>query len=228
MLSRNDYAKKFELVVKQEVKNHNDQMLATNISINNLKLSVDNVRDNIDSHKAKYYSEISLLKADVEKLKAISQQNQVNDKGLKDLLDNSLAKLNEEIKNLQKAGSFLASKMDDINAHIIKIENHHIESKENIKNLIHSNSLQNHRDMLDLKNILTFDIKELSNANSPSDQMKEEILSKVDIFKVDNDGLMKEIQVLKNQKFVLEKNVENLYTQIERLKIRIDECHKSV
>ena len=37
MLNRNDLAKQFELVVKQEVKNHNDSILATNMALEEIR-----------------------------------------------------------------------------------------------------------------------------------------------------------------------------------------------
>jgi len=49
---------------------------------------------------------------------------------------------------------------------------------------------------------------------------------KLSLAKQDKDTVLKEIRIYEKSMFIIEKKIENLYTLIERLTKRVDECHK--
>lgn len=48
---------------------------------------------------------------------------------------------------------------------------------------------------------------------------------KIQTFKVDSEGVLKELRIYKKGMFIIDKKIENIYTLIERLQKREDLCH---
>jgi len=72
MLKRDDIVKQFDLVVKQEIKNHNDQILASNLSINKIREDVEKNNAFQAQINAKFGSEISRLSSQLNELSSVA------------------------------------------------------------------------------------------------------------------------------------------------------------
>jgi phage host-nuclease inhibitor protein Gam len=57
-------------------------------------------------------------------------------------------------------------------------------------------------------------------------QLDEKIESKFSILRMDKDAIIKEIRVYDKTIFIMEKKIENIYTLIERINKRGDQCHR--
>ena len=61
MPTRNEMVRMFEAIVQQEIKNHNDQMLATNMSIEQMRRDIEGHKNRYDASLAQIQSRISYL-----------------------------------------------------------------------------------------------------------------------------------------------------------------------
>lgn len=95
-----------------------------------------------------------------------------------------------------------------------------IEIKINDSTNIHLNSFQDFQRELKilyntLKEEVTKAISLIDHRLTDSEDKNEENFS---IFRIDKDGILKEVRVYKMDMFYIEKKIENIYTLIERLK----------
>lgn len=221
MLKRNDLAKQFELVVQQEIKNHNDVLLATNLSINEFREDLGEIKKNQVRVNSSFASEISKI-----------NQNQLE---LSEILSKISQKLSSHLNDTRV--------LNERNAHDyqILIEGFERTLKENAKlqeRLIQSQSEQAKLRVL-MKELAKSVSQELDQWNkkfgddlkrtkneilslpSESQLIKRELEEKIAASTIDCEGLIKEVQVCKKSAFIVEKKIENLYTLIERIDKRI-------
>ena len=217
-LQKKDLANEFSDIVKQEIKNHNDSILATNVAINEivenireLKTTSDKKREilhnNLAAHIADFYILQDKIENDIKTLKReyndFSLDNKKNliliKKSLDDRetyyvtvvgFDQFKQKIEQWAANLQRA---FQVQQDSFRQRIDKL----IESS--------CSAIESARKSLQ-KNI---------DSETESRRQQDQTL---DHFAVNFSGLQKEIEVLKKRCFVIEKNNENIYTQIDRLK----------
>jgi predicted nucleic acid-binding Zn-ribbon protein len=221
MLNRNDLVKQFELVVKQEIKNHNDSLLASNLAINEMKSQVKDLSDRLDARVAQFenaktwkYIYIDELRDFFEKEKSVWSSK------FSDAQSNFILIMNELNKLKQNA--------DKYNDNYNKLVEDFKTTKEWISSLnqnLNGNSASLRQEMQSmLSNMvekLTRMKNEILSIPSEAKQVRNELEAKLDIAKVDRDGIMKEIAVCKKTTYVNEKLIENIYTLIDRLDKRI-------
>jgi hypothetical protein len=217
-LQRKDLAKEFSLIVQQEIKNHNDLLLATNMSL-------DEFRRQLLEMKAKYDKESRDIDADIslysnalinleDSLKGAIQaiQRDVNDSAL----------LNkEQLKALRKS-------LDDRESYFLTLEGFetfkkkidqwvaNIERAFNQQKDVYSQEISKISEKLQNLIDLTRISLEKSIQKESEERLKQE--KTLDIFAINFDSLKREIEIIKKRCFIIEKNVENIYTQIERSK----------
>ncbi len=217
MINRNDYAKKFELVVQQEVKNYQDSLNFVLQSLKNLKSSVDDIRQEISDSHAVLHNQIKLSEIRTENLERSHENHKKFSE--KKLDDNSLATnfLYEKISNNSK-------EQQEISRHIEKI----FDRIDTLKIVVN-----NFTDIYDKKyveinskiesirlNMLSHVDKtknEIINLPSQAQSIKSDLEEKINTHSVDVKGLLKEIRINRKDIEYIEKKIENIYTLIERL-----------
>ncbi len=221
MIQKKDLAKEFSLLVQQEIKNHNDMILASNSALDEFRRKIQEMSDQVDK-------KISLLttlytSSHVE-MRRIEQESKDNSLLLKSSLNDSNALMEKHFKeikeSLQKRESYFLTisgfeefqeKVDQWISHI-KIafcsqKETLLEETKKISSCL-LKALDGYKE--DIKNEFL------------SVQQEQKAINKcLDNFAATFSGFSREIDFCKQRCFVIEKNIENLYTQIERLKGKI-------
>lgn len=222
MLKRNDLVKQFELVVKQEIKNHQDAFNSTQISLNQFDKRLDAIHKDFQREIASLDSRLvdyGIEKANAEESfkKNLNKLNQhclerieVFEDPLKDLEDMCCDMANRkanaiELIALEEAMTKLrettCKALDDIRSYIAQSLNH--ADRKRIS------ELEQVRDQLLAK-------------PSHTEELKTCFMKRLDEEKVNADGVMQELIALKRHSFIQDKKLENLYTLNERLKKQLE------
>jgi len=221
MLKRNDLAKQFELVVQQEIINHNDQLLNTNLSLNELRKSLADQKKELEDYKAFCKSEDIKRSSHFDRLSSIVENNR----------SDAMSKMNDILQVL----SFVNKRLDDSLCLIKNLDSVLVHEKEKIMEIVkfHYNCFEViSKELKELKSSIAKVLAEsVENFNkykaemaakpSEAEKVKKELLEIIATQKIDFVGLMKEIQAYKKEAFIKEKKLENIYTHIERLDKRI-------
>lgn len=217
MLRKKDIVKQFELVVKQEIIEHNKAVEASNLSLNYLTTKLAEYKKIIDSRMLKTenrldsiqrevdvcHSSFSSMYADFKKLK--SDQFNLNTRNYNEIeiIDQSVETVH---RNQQKSEKLIDSLEEDI-----------IIINKAIDALAKVGDSRDQR----LTNRIIKSIKimkeEILYSPSEAEAVKKELIEKLSMNKIDNEGLIREITILKKDCFIKEKQIENLYTLIERI-----------
>lgn len=217
-INKNDLVKHFELVVKQEMKNYQDSKLATNLSINNLKEELVALSAEVDLNKCKVESDIKLQDFEREKVenefnKFIEWKN-YQDKDLNNKIDAEFKKISSSLKSL--ALSFKEG--DELLKEVLVLSEDLTECKNNNSYLEDFFNLEIERLKRSLKEGLKLQKKEILEIPSEAEAVKKDILDKMEVQNIDFQGVYRELTVLKKDLYVVEKNIENIYNLIKKLK----------
>jgi hypothetical protein len=221
MLNRKDLSKEFELVVRQEIKNYNDTVLSTNISLNRCNQKLDDLAKEINTRFAVYESKL------LEKDSKSNIQKESLDQTLSRLLmmignleSKLLSNLNDSISSSQKSNEVYSKKEDvyrvinhigsDLTALNLKI----LSIKEDYAHQIKCISREFKEELERFK-------RELLDRPSEAIKVKQDLEKKIDSVSIDAEGVLKEIRVYKKESMIIEKKIENIYTLIERLNKRV-------
>lgn len=207
-----------DIRIAQEIKNHQDWMFNTGQSINSLKEEIRALSLANESSKAKSASDYKSLLIEFENLKEAVH------KRFGDLVDRIGAAENLLLQSLSK---FKLIK-DEVDLDCLK-KHEFEEALSNLDNLVVSNhltqSLKNdnfNKYLEQLKDKAEEDIrklkKELDSKPSPVDPIKKHIDERFNAWKVDVEGLVKEIVILKKKLHYDEKKFEHVFTLLEQLK----------
>lgn len=221
MLKKKDLAKEFELVVKQEIKNYQDSMLATNTAINNINSRIESVEKLIEISGNDLKHMIFLEKnlcCHTDKFRA-----------------ESIQKINILIEKMIKENK---TKFDEICFCVQKIESFSIELNTLFKK-IDFLLLENDSKTKDLKDLESFFVNSINQCNrlirkqvedckevilnKPSEflSLEERVNERIDDFLINASGVIRELRVQKKDMYIMEKNIENIYTLIERLEKKV-------
>jgi len=218
MLRKKDLVKQFELVVKQEIIDHNKSIEASNLAVNKHREYVEEELIKFKNNHRLLVNEYALVSGGFNDLlnenksfrdsmaKLDSKCYEVHEKTNKEVkaLDNLANAIHGKYMLLDKSTSDLRLYLSSLEKKIEDIAKKLEVESENTKNKIEK-SIKN------LKN-------EILSIPSKSEEVKDEFIKELSMYKVDNKGLLKEIKVLKKTVFVNEKKIEDLYTLIDRMK----------
>lgn len=218
MLKRSDLAKQFEILVQQEVKNHNNSLLATNISINELRSLCEDNCKSIAKEKAERESKmLSFFTSFLdfrEEIVSFSNnlQSQINDsKAKNDSLSAALINLSLEFEKINIVQRVQEDKLNKLCNEFDGLSKRIKELHTQYKIDLSDHNVKNEQNLNKAK-------EEILNMPSEAQKVKYEIEGKMAIDRVDFKCLMRELQVHKKTVFIIEKQIENIYTLIERLK----------
>jgi len=214
---REEYAKRFEELTKQQIKNYND-------SVANIHTALEDCRENINN--VSLFSDKKM--ADVcSRLQALESQN-ID-------LQNHVSILTEKLNHQES--QFFHSKqekvridnkvdrlIDGMHASFIS---HYDYLNEKINEIIDSCCRTNEKteevhqklDRLYLKTKVDNENlkKEIQSSPNPLEDVCKDIEKRISIKEVNTDGLLREIKVFRADFQYIEKNIENIYTLIKRL-----------
>ena len=218
MLKRSDLAKQFELVVKQEVINHNNQMLATNLALNSMRESVELLMRSENKSKSDKNSDSGLLNERLDELskhiKLVEQKLDSLANDQRDLNARNAVQLQDIFENLEvmyKKHATYDKKIQDCNSKAHEIGE---AIKDTISQVVDMLNTQDRR----LDKTLEKFKEEIKEKPKHIEILQNEVEEKIYSHKVDVEGIMLEINVFKKMMFIFEKKLENAYTQIDRLK----------
>lgn len=202
----------------QEIKNHQDLMYETHQKMNSLNESINSLSMAHEKSKAKAANDHQKLLIDFENLK------QTVDKQFKDLVDrfgkveSLLFQSLSVFKNIKEEVSSGCVKKTEFEKSIEDLENTVISDrlKQSLKNdnFNHNFSLVTGQLEEEFKKLR----KEIDSQPSEIDPIMALVDERFKVWKVDCDGLYKDISVLKKSVQYDQKKFEHIYTLIERLK----------
>lgn len=217
-LQRSDLAKEFSDLVKQEIKNHNDSILATNVSLNSMRNDLEDMKamSQIEAHEVNRYfrgydDSLAIIKeafeSSVQKL-----QRDFNDRTAQSKSDLGLLRKFFEDRStyFMTTDGFdqFSKKIDQWTANIqrsFQVQNDVLRNRCNQISDQTQQAIEIHRSAV-----------QKSIDQEIEDRKKQDVT--LDHFAVNFSGMQQEIEKVKKRCFIIEKNIENLYTQIERLK----------
>lgn len=223
MISRKDIVSRFEDTVKQEIINHNREVESSNQRLNQLTEKLDKLSLYIEEKFSKITNFIAeKIQCPEKRIDAQSEQISENTKTLNDLI---------------KFCDFHAQKINQIEKDIIEINNQIesiiVEQKQLSTDISHVHKAcflvrteligRMESNIHKVSNELKTEIENLKNKPSEALDVKEELLKKMEIDRVDFNGVMRELDVVKRTSFIQEKKIENIYTLIERIKKKLGE-----
>jgi hypothetical protein len=227
MLKRNDLVKQFEMLVKQEITNHNNSILASNKEINEIKNRIDSILVLIDDQKKVRENQLMEARMSLNKIEQeLREQIRSIFRQFNDLVLDSKKQKDEFIK-------YIFDKTTDLvrygEYHQFKtILNDKLKELSENNELTVSNLVQSEKR---LNNSIKESLEELKETKRlimvQMHQIEDDLKKEIDIYKVDNQGLIREIEILKKKQFIQEKMIENLYTLIKRIDANVIKTNTS-
>jgi len=217
-LQRNDLAREFSDVVQQEVKNHNDSILATNIALNEMQKQLDDFKKSLEKSDMKFGAQFiehgTMVQWIEEKFQSLISQLQrdLNDKAA--LIRNELISMNQAFKD--RESYFMP--IDGFDQFKAKIEQWSANIHRAFAVQKDTISQETRRIAEDTRLAIEVVRKAIEKSIAQEIEDRKEQDTTLDHFSVNFEGMKTEIERLKKRSFIIEKNIENLYTQIERLK----------
>lgn len=218
MFKKLDLQQKFELTVKQEIKNYND-------SLNYILQSIRELNEKLDKQKSELTSKTSDLHQEIKNIESKTVNLKIHD----ECLEKKLCDFKYHSENLNKIY------MDSVKSTYIFIQNS-ISEMENCKSKVFEfwNDIKKVKEDIeelkkyfnqclgDMKHKVDCCLKSFKEEiyNKPSDmlEIKKHLEEKINTNKIDSDGIFKEMKVLKKENYINKKKIENIYTIIERLR----------
>lgn len=218
MLKKNDLAKQFELVVKQEIKNYQDSLNFVLQSIQGLKEAIEETKnESLENHAAihsiqcvlgveiqNFRNEFASLKQQVERI--YNDQRVINERNSKEMLDMADA-LHGKIRNDAR----FDQRYNELSNAIHGVRLLSEETRESVS----SSSTDLLRKFL---NAISKTKREILDAPSEVSLVKTTLEEKIAMYRIDVAGIMKELNIFKHDNMVTQKKIEQIHTQIERLK----------
>lgn len=214
-----------DIRVAQEIKNHKDLMYETHQKMNALNEALISLSLTHEKSKAKSANDHQSLLIQFENLK------ETVDKRFADLVDrigaaeSLLLQSLSKFKQIKEEVELDCLKKEEFESALSNLDNlvvsQHLtqcQKNDNFNQYIHQLKDKAEEDIRKLK-------KELDARPSPIDPIKKHIDERFAAWKVDVEGLVREIAILKNSVSYDQKKFEHIYTLIERLKDG-KECHK--
>jgi hypothetical protein len=205
-------------IVQQEIINHNNSILATNQAINELREKFDKLNESTENRLTELESKILDLGIDfnnilnhfnhvVEKFDAmVKEQNDLHEKDY-----NRMTKLERDLEILFKQQKAQGENID-------KLEGYQNKNDEMF------DQLASNQQILDtnIKHKVNSVFEKLKEAvlNQPSKEeaVRKEFSEELLMYKLDAEGIFKEIEYIKRNAFITEKKIEDLYTHIVKRK----------
>jgi len=221
MIKKKDLVKQFELLTKQEIKNHNDQILASNIAIKKLNEELISLKMDSSSNWRAIVemingeiSDQSKIKEDIRKLNSKFSKKEKESAVIVDRNYREMSTLDQSIETTYKLAKEHSKELEGLVDYRDSLADKYEKQKQVVIASINQAKTQ-------LRNEIAKTKEEILSIPSEALEVKKELSEEIATYKIDSEGLMKEIKILKKEKFIQDKKIENLYTLIERLEAKI-------
>ena len=223
MLSKNDLAKQFELVVKQEIKNYQDSLNFVLQSIDELKKDIKVLNSDMLENYALIHSQHTDLsiQIDIQRKINIDLKQQLNSliNDFRVFKDNSTKERDllwdASLIHTQKS-EFTENRIHELRKNHEVMESQIIGHAFGIRNSFSDIEAKLNKRLCNMK-------EEILSQPSEALQLKSEMEAKIDIHKIDVAGIMKELLVMKKENMISEKKLEHIYMLIDRLQKKAEE-----
>ena len=218
-LQKKELAQEFSLLVQQEIKNHNDSLLASNMAIDDFRRQLLDLKTQYEKLTNSVRADISTQSTDLTNLE--DSINEALKAVIRDLND-STALSKRQVESLCRSiGSresyFLTLQgfeefKEKIAQWVANIDRLFFQQKDAYSQEISKISEK-------LQNSIEISRSSVEKSINEEKEAREKQEKTFDIFALNFEGLKRENEVLKKRCFIIEKNIENIYTQIERSKV---------
>jgi len=217
MLKRNDLVQQFSLVVKQEMKNNQDVRLATNLAINSLKEQIDSLSALFSKKLNKLENELVFQKIKYEELH-------------KDFLyeESARKKIETEFRCFYKktittheaifnVEDNVKSEIENIIVRLDSSFELDVKVGEQIHDLYKNIAQETKRLDKKLSNELQRAKQEIIDIPSEALTIKKELEDKIECKRIDSEGVMRELAIIRKKIFVFQKELEHVNMLIKRV-----------
>ena len=216
-LIKDEMVKQFEGSIADEVRQYNLTVVSQNNELDCIKSLIENML------KEQKELTVNQLKSKSECLDAFSKEK--DDLFLKNeehrrFINEMVSILKKEVECVkEKSESFikntdLATCVVALNQHMARMEESAVLESKRLRELVE-------KEKQSILSQIDVDTKTLNFYKDFCDKQHEEQEKKIDVNSVDAKGVLRELQIHKKSVFIVEKKIENIYTQIERLQERI-------
>jgi len=218
MLDRNKLAKQFELVVQQEIKNHQDAVYSNNQSLNEIKVKIEEMSNQSLENYALISSQQKYLEIEIDKIKdfikIISQKLESHVCDQRNLNERNSIEYQDVVETLEKRLRLEVNFFDRLRE--VENQNHNVlqSNAKSIKTV--ENNLESWHSRF-LRDVSKFK-EEIYSMPTGLEADLEDMAEKIAANYIDVEGIMREINVFKKSTYIVEKKLENIYTLIERMK----------
>lgn len=226
MIKKDDLVKQFELLTKQEITNYKNDVSAIHNKMELILSNLETVKKNALLNNNQILSDLTKVKGELDNSKIEIQRFSSEFNSVK----NMVGKKDQELK------SYKTNLVDECNALRILHEKNQkrivdIKKEYDLLELNISKYLENFNSVLEsLHNKMLKKIDEkidaLKSEPKPHESQIKEIHQKLNIDRVDFDGVMRELKIIKRENEIKTKEIEKLYILIERMEKRGELFHK--
>lgn len=217
MQKRSDFAKQFDIIVKQEIKNYQDSLNFVLQSINEIRISIQDLQKECVGQYSRIHSQHVDFKIELNSLK--NSYLNLNGSFLKNHQELSLK--NETISNkISDLNSIFLNKINSDNNfdnrfECLRTKHYSLEVKVESQNQLFKNSVDDL--LVKLRQEIQKAKKEILDLPTETSEVKKHLEEKISSHAIDVAGIMRELKFYKHDNMVTEKKIENIYTLIERL-----------
>jgi hypothetical protein len=222
MLKKNDLVKQFEILSKQEILNHNDQILASNLSINKIREDIQKKDTDQAKINGGLSSEIGKINVHLKELSSVLGT-------LVGKLSSLTGELNRSLEDIQSQSTLTTKSVLECKAALQEQEKCSKDDKIKLKYLEESIinipiTLHAFSERIEKKSMQeAYKIKEeILNRPSEAKLVREDLIKMIERDRIDFDGVTKELLAVKKAHFINDKKIENIYTLIERLNKKVE------
>lgn len=216
-----DAVKRFELQTQQEISNYRSSHNNVLKSIRDLKDRIDEIDHNATENVASVISEFSRSSINLEK--ELSQIKSRLDSLEKSQRDNStsISSVASEISGINSRALNLSSSCLKIIDTVNENQRKFAEFSNAIDEVIASHVMEIARIEDHFKSRLSNLKNELNLSPSKEKHLYDSLSEKIDCHVVDVEGINKEMKIFKKENSITQKKMEHIFTQIDRLKIKV-------
>jgi hypothetical protein len=201
-------------IVKQEIINHNDAVLSTNIAINELREKSDKLNELTEERLTELESKIVDLGIDFNNILRYFNEVTAKFDAIVKEQDNLHKRDYQRVSDLEKVIEILIEKSKKQDKDFQDLKDARFGSNEAMTQLfINQQTVETN-----LKHKIERDIdklkEEIFSLPSKAEEVRKEFSEELAMYKLDTEGIFKEIKVLKKTVFISEKKIEDLYNQI--------------
>lgn len=218
MLNRLDFAKKFELVVQQEIKNYQDSLNGILQSIRDVNDSIKDIRK--DSEKS--HSSIHSAQSDYES-RLIELEKKFDDKfamvhrSISNLCLNSQT-IEAIIDELREKHANLSIKFETLNYRLENTNNQIEKISSEIGTMSTVIEFQLNTTKAKVESELARTKAEMMTKPSDVELLQRELTQRIDVHAIDVAGLLRELRALRRDHQIAEKKFEAIFMDLEKLK----------